>query len=124
MCILQKSTQNDNLSSNLIHSRIDDRRITFDESCKKESLDDQKIDENKLHVNPLVDPIRRHSSHVPLNSADNHLIPEDRKLSVDIAYTNFLNCSPAATRRISCGSLFKVNFLIIKKIVKLNNNSF
>lgn len=87
----------------------DIKRITFDESCKKESLDDDKIDENKLHVNNLVDPIRRHSSHVPLYPKENHLMPEDRKLSVDVAYTNFLNCSPAATRRISCGSLFKVN---------------
>ncbi|KAL5290145.1 DGKD family protein [Megaselia abdita] len=104
------NSHNDNITSGLMDIKIDHndtKRITFDESCKKESLDDQKIDENKLHVQKLLDPIRRHSSHVPTYSGDNLLMPDDRKLSVDVSYTNFLNCSPAATRRISCGSLFK-----------------
>lgn len=118
--VLQKNPSsiciNDKISNN------DIKRITFDESCKKESLDDDRLDENKLHVQKLVDPLRRHSSHVPLYPSDNHLMCEDRKLSVDVAYSNFLNCSPAATRRISCGSLFKVsklslNYLYLSLII-------
>lgn len=90
----------------------DARRITFDESCKKESLDDQQIDVNKLYAPKWIETLRRHSSHVPSSSDNHYFLPDDRKLSADAAYLNFLNSSPAATRRISCGSLFKVNIFI------------
>ena len=44
-----------------------------------------------------VDVMRRHSNHNP------------NLLGLDPEHVRFLNCSPAASRRISCGTLFKNN---------------
>lgn len=60
--------------------------------------------------------IRRHSSHSPSLSVKVVDKEKDRRhsgfnpnlLGMDAEHMRFLNCSPAATRRISCGSLFKV----------------
>lgn len=60
--------------------------------------------------------IRRHSSHSPSLTVKVFDKEKDRRhsgfnpnlLGMDAEHMRFLNCSPAATRRISCGSLFKV----------------
>lgn len=60
--------------------------------------------------------IRRHSSHSPSLTVKEFDKEKDRRhsgfnpnlLEMDAGHMKFLNCSPAATRRISCGSLFKV----------------
>ncbi|XP_055374995.1 diacylglycerol kinase eta isoform X2 [Condylostylus longicornis] len=112
------------------------KRITFDESCKKESLDDEDPKNPGISVivrpptplrgdkiNPLatltVKPveIRRHSSHSPSLTVKEYDKELDRRhsgatpnlLTLDPEHARFLSCSPAATRRISCGSLFKLN---------------
>lgn len=61
--------------------------------------------------------IRRHSSHSPSLTIKEYDKEKDRRhsgfnpnlLGLDPDHMRFLSCSPAATRRISCGSLFKVN---------------
>lgn len=70
--------------------------------------------------------IRRHSSHATSLTVREFDKEKDRRhsgfnpnlLGMDPEHMRFLNCSPAATRRISCGSLFKVrkhflNYLMI-----------
>lgn len=60
--------------------------------------------------------MRRHSSHSPSLSPREYDKDKDRRhsginpnlLGLDSEHMKFLNCSPAASRRISCGSLFKV----------------
>jgi diacylglycerol kinase (ATP) len=59
---------------------------------------------------------RRHSSHTPSNLAPREVDINRRHsghnpnlLTLDSQHMRFLSCSPAASRRISCGSLFKVN---------------
>lgn len=58
---------------------------------------------------------RRHSSHTPASLAPREVDINRRHsghnpnlLTLDSQHMRFLSCSPAATRRISCGSLFKV----------------
>ncbi|XP_037891184.1 diacylglycerol kinase eta isoform X3 [Glossina fuscipes] len=61
--------------------------------------------------------IRRHSSHTPTVTAREYDKDKDRRysgynpnyLSLDREHSRFLSSSPAASRRISCGSLFKPN---------------
>lgn len=61
--------------------------------------------------------IRRHSSHSPSLTIKEYDMEKDRRhsganpnvLGLDSEHMRFLSCSPAATRRISCGSLFKPN---------------
>lgn len=108
------------------------RHISFDESCKKESVESPKImdfpqvsviveppsppvlaDDMRFH---RVNEIRRHSSHTASLTVKEFGKERDRRhsghnpnlLGLDSEHMKFLNCSPAATRRISCGSLFKV----------------
>lgn len=59
--------------------------------------------------------LRRHSSHATTLTVKEYEKEKDRRhsgnpnlLGLDSERMRFLNCSPAATRRISCGSLFKV----------------
>lgn len=126
----------------------DVKRITFDESCKKESLDDNyRINQESGStlrpptpvrpgygmrflepdiINPnylsahLATEIRRHSSHATTSTVREYDKDKDRRysgyntnhlsLSSEHAPSNrFLSTSPAASRRISYGSLFKVN---------------
>ncbi|KRF78934.1 diacylglycerol kinase eta isoform X3 [Drosophila virilis] len=127
----------------------DVKRITFDESCKKESFDD--VNPNYPQISVVVRPptplrgdsikpaksssssilaasscllgvrtlnsseIRRHSSHAPSLAVREYDKDKDRRhsgfnpnyLTLDPEHTRFLSSSPAASRRISCGSLFK-----------------
>ncbi|XP_049317684.1 diacylglycerol kinase eta isoform X3 [Bactrocera dorsalis] len=120
----------------------DVKRITFDESCKKESFDD--VNPNYPQISVVVRPptplrgdaikpmnaasaasllsarmlpmeLRRHSSHATTSLAVREHAEKDRRhsgfnpnlLSLDPEHTKFLSSSPAASRRISCGSLFK-----------------
>ncbi|KRF78932.1 uncharacterized protein Dvir_GJ10956, isoform G [Drosophila virilis] len=61
--------------------------------------------------------IRRHSSHAPSLAVREYDKDKDRRhsgfnpnyLTLDPEHTRFLSSSPAASRRISCGSLFKPN---------------
>ncbi|XP_017144905.1 diacylglycerol kinase eta isoform X1 [Drosophila miranda] len=140
----------------------DVKRITFDESCKKESFDD--VNPNYPQISVVVRPptplrgdcikpvavaalsatstggsgggmamactsllgvramnaseIRRHSSHAPSSLAVREFDKDkDRRhsgfnpnqLTLDPEHARFLSSSPAASRRISCGSLFKPN---------------
>ncbi|XP_030373611.1 diacylglycerol kinase eta isoform X2 [Scaptodrosophila lebanonensis] len=129
----------------------DVKRITFDESCKKESFDD--VNPNYPQISVVVRPptplrgdsvkasaaissasltassallgvrglnaseIRRHSSHAPSLSVREFDKDKDRRhsgfnpnlLTLDPEHARFLSSSPAASRRISCGSLFKPN---------------
>lgn len=63
--------------------------------------------------------IRRHSSHSPSLTVKEYEKELDRRhsgvapnlLGLDSDHMRYLSSSPAATRRISCGSLFKVCFL-------------
>lgn len=60
---------------------------------------------------------RRHSSHTPGATLTPREIDANRRhsnhnpnlLGLDPEHVKFLNCSPAASRRISCGTLFKTN---------------
>ncbi|XP_043863129.1 diacylglycerol kinase eta isoform X4 [Drosophila mojavensis] len=127
------------------------KRITFDESCKKESFDD--VNPNYPQISVVVRPptplrgdsvkptassassasllatsssllgvrtlnsseIRRHSSHAPSLAVRDYDKDKDRRhsgfnpnfLTLDPEHARFLSSSPAASRRISCGSLFK-----------------
>ncbi|XP_049305462.1 diacylglycerol kinase eta-like [Bactrocera dorsalis] len=120
------------------------KRITFDESCKKESCDDVNPNYPQMRVvvrppTPLrghaIKPMnatsatsllsarmlpmefRRHSSHETTSLAVREHAEKDGRhssfnpnfLSLDPDHTKFLSSSPSASRRISCGSLFKPN---------------
>lgn len=71
---------------------------------------------NTLRVQ-RINEIRRHSSHSPSLTVKEYDAEKDRRhsgvnpnsLGLDSEHMRFLNCSPAASRRISCGSLFKPN---------------
>lgn len=59
---------------------------------------------------------RRHSSHTPSTLAPievdinrRHSNHNPNLLTLDSEHVKYLNCSPAASRRISCGTIFKVN---------------
>lgn len=64
-----------------------------------------------------INEIRRHSSHSPSLTVKEYDMDTDRRhsgvnpntLGLDSEHMRFLSCSPAASRRISCGSLFKPN---------------
>lgn len=71
---------------------------------------------NTLRVQ-RINEIRRHSSHSPSLTVKEYDSEKDRRhsgvnpntLGLDQEHMHFLSCSPAASRRISCGSLFKSN---------------
>lgn len=71
---------------------------------------------NTLRVQ-RINEIRRHSSHSPSLTVKEYDSEKDRRhsgvnpntLGLDQEHMRFLSCSPAASRRISCGSLFKPN---------------
>uniref|UniRef100_A0A1B0GQ62 Diacylglycerol kinase n=1 Tax=Phlebotomus papatasi TaxID=29031 RepID=A0A1B0GQ62_PHLPP len=71
---------------------------------------------NELRVQRSAE-IRRHSSHSPSLTVREYERERDRRhsgfnpnlLGLDQEHMRFLNCSPAASRRISCGSLYKPN---------------
>lgn len=71
---------------------------------------------NTLRVQ-RINEIRRHSSHSPSLTVKEYDADKERRhsgvnpntLGMDPEHMRFLSCSPAASRRISCGSLFKPN---------------
>lgn len=71
---------------------------------------------NSLRVQK-INEVRRHSSHAPSLTVKEYDAEKDRRhsgvnpnsLGLDQEHMRFLSCSPAASRRISCGSLFKPN---------------
>lgn len=71
---------------------------------------------NSLRVQ-RINELRRHSSHSPSLTVKEYDAEKDRRhsgvnpntLGLDSEHMRFLSCSPAASRRISCGSLFKPN---------------
>lgn len=75
-----------------------------------------ELGNNTLRVQ-RINEIRRHSSHSPSLTVKEYDAEKDRRhsgvnsntLGMDSEHMRFLNCSPAASRRISCGSLFKPN---------------
>lgn len=79
-----------------------------------------------------INEIRRHSSHSPSLTVKEYDKEKDRRhsgfnpnlLGLDSEHMRFLNCSPAATRRISCGSLFKVCFDANEQFFFICNISF
>lgn len=111
------------------------RKTTIDYKNVVMSLEDENKDgkeSEKRRISFAVDPpspainnelralrnneYRRHSSHTPANLAPRevdimrrHSGHNPNLLTLDSQHMRFLSCSPAATRRISCGSLFKVH---------------
>lgn len=102
------------------------RHISFDDNCKKGSSESQG-NTKFPHVSVIVEPpspptlkdeirSRRHSSHTASLTVKEFDKERDRRhsgqntnlLGLDSEHMKYLSCSPAATRRISCGSLFKV----------------
>lgn len=78
-------------------------------------IDPPSPDSNTLRVQ-RINEIRRHSSHSPSLTVKEyeekdrrHSGVNSKTLGLDSEHMRFLSCSPAATRRISCGSLFKTN---------------
>lgn len=79
-------------------------------------IDPPSPDTNTLRVQRISEA-RRHSSHSPSLTVKEYDAEKDRRhsgvnpntLGLDSEHMRFLSCSPAATRRISCGSLFKPN---------------
>lgn len=107
------------------------RHISFVEGCKEDSSEQQQRGRKEFPtVSVIVEPpsppvlsdegrlqriseIRRHSSHtaslsVKLSDRDRRHSGYNPNMGLDSEHMRFLSCSPAATRRISCGSLFKV----------------
>lgn len=78
--------------------------------------------------NQRINEIRRHSSHAPSLSTKEFEKEKDRRhsgfnpnlLGLDPEHMRFLNCSPAASRRISSGSLFKVSFVFVFLFIKIS----
>ncbi|XP_031629106.1 diacylglycerol kinase eta isoform X3 [Contarinia nasturtii] len=105
------------------------RHISFDDSCKKDDGDEKSHTKVQVYVDPpspdlgntlrvqRINEIRRHSSHSPSLTVKEYEAEKDRRhsgvnpntLGLDQEHMRFLSCSPAASRRISCGSLFKPN---------------
>lgn len=115
---------------NTPNERIDYKNCTLTDASDNEDKDDIYYSEKRNHnVSVVIDPAsplmsdrlralrgydRRHSSHTPSLSAPRdsenmrrHSNHNPNLLSMDPEHARFLSCSPAASRRISCGTLFK-----------------
>lgn len=104
----------------------------FEDADEKDGRDTEKHQSRSRHrVSVIVEPAspvmndqlralriseyRRHSSHAPTALAPRevenyrrHSGHNPNRLGLDSEHMRFLSCSPAASRRISCGTLFKV----------------
>lgn len=115
------------------NERIDYKNAILSDADDNEDKDRDNEKRSGIHV--VIDPAspkisdhlralrcseyRRHSSHTPriLSSLSPREIDANRRhsnhnpnlLGLDSEHVRFLNCSPAASRRISCGTLFKNN---------------
>lgn len=112
------------------HERIDYKNAVLTDASDNEDKDGR--DNEKIpRINVTSDPssplmsdqlralrcseYRRHSSHTPGTTLTPREIDANRRHSnhnpnlLDSERVRFLNCSPAASRRISCGTLFKNN---------------
>lgn len=112
------------------NERIDYKNAILTDAMDDEDKDDRD-NEKRTGISFLIEPAspimsnhlralrgseyRRHSSHTPGASLTPKEIDANRRhsnhnpnlLSLDPEHVRFLNCSPAASRRISCGTLFK-----------------
>lgn len=109
---------------------VDSKHISFDDACKKDDGDEKYSTLVSVVIEPpspemnasdyrmqRANEIRRHSSHSPSLTVKECDKEKDRRhsgvnpnlLGLSSDHMRFLDCSPAATRRISCGSLFKPN---------------
>lgn len=110
-------------------------RIDYKNAIISDAEDNEDKDgrDNEKFPNIVIDPAspklndhlrvirgseyRRHSSHTPGATLTPREIDVNRRhsnhnpnlLGLDSEHVRFLNCSPAASRRISCGTLFKNN---------------
>jgi diacylglycerol kinase (ATP) len=112
------------------HERIDYKSAVLTDvfdSEDKDGRDNEKIPSISIdpcspkisdHLRALrCSELRRHSSHTPGATLAPREIDTNRRhsnlnpniLGLDSEHVRFLNCSPAASRRISCGTLFKNN---------------
>lgn len=115
--------------------KVTNERIDYKNAILTDALDDEDKDgldnEKRTGISFLIEPAspimsnhlralrgseyRRHSSHTPGASLTPKEIDANRRhsnhnpnlLNLDPEHVRFLNCSPAASRRISCGTLFK-----------------
>jgi diacylglycerol kinase (ATP) len=116
------------------NERIDYKNaILLTDASDNEDKDDRYTEKMAHCVSVVIDPpspkmsdhlkalrgseYRRHSSHTPSTLSAPREVDINRRhsnhnpnlLNLDSEHAKFLNCSPAASRRISCGTLFKVN---------------
>lgn len=102
--------------------RIDYKSAVLTDASDNEDKDDRYTEKKKPSV--TIDPTsphiralrgseyyRRHSSHTPGSLAVPREVDINRRHSNHNPNLLSLNCSPAASRRISCGTLFKVNII-------------
>lgn len=120
----------------------DVRHISFQHDVKFDDDDDDDYEPQVPRFNMVVEPpspqitdelraqriseIRRHSSHAPSSLSTKEFEKEkDRRhsgynpnlLGLDSEHMRFLHGSPAATRRISSGSLFKVSSGFFQSVI-------
>lgn len=114
------------------YERIDYKNAVLTDTSDnedKDGRDNEKIPRISVVVDPASPKIsdhlralrcseyRRHSSHTPgatlapreVDISRRHSNHNPNLLGLDPEHVRFLNCSPAASRRISCGTLFKTN---------------
>lgn len=113
------------------NERIDYKKAVLSDAYDNEDKD--RDNEKSNGISFVIDPAspkigdhlralrcseyRRHSSHTPGATLTPREIDANRRhsnhnpnlLGLDPEHVKFLNCSPAASRRISCGTLFKTN---------------
>lgn len=115
------------------NERIDYKSAVLTDASDNEDKDDKYYSEKRRpNVSVVIDPAsplmsdrlralrgseyyRRHSSHTPgtlstprdIENLRRHSNHNPNLLSMDPEHARFLSCSPAASRRISCGTLFK-----------------
>lgn len=114
------------------NERIDYKSAILTDISDNEDKDD-RYTEKKPSVSVVIDPAspkmsdhlralrgseyyRRHSSHTPsslstprdIDIMRRHSNHNPNLLSLDSEHAKFLSCSPAASRRVSCGTFFKV----------------
>lgn len=111
------------------NERIDYKNAILTDAFDSEDKDDgnEKIPRISVVIDPASPKMsdhlralrcseyRRHSSHTPGTTLTPREIDINRRhsnhnpnlLGLDSEHVRFLNCSPAASRRISCGTLFK-----------------
>lgn len=113
--------------------RIDYKSAILTDVSDNEDKDDRYTEKRRPNVSVVIDPstpkmsdhlralrgseyYRRHSSHTPgilqvpreVDINRRHSNHNPNLLNLDSEHVKYLSCSPAASRRISCGTIFKV----------------